>query len=273
MATRTPSPAARSAAPATRADVVRQVGVLVSAVLAIGGAFLGSGAFVGTPIADAAGGVLSADATPLAPASPAFSIWSVIYTGLAAYAVWQVLPGQRTDPRQRATGWWIALSMILNAAWVLAVQGDLLGLTVVVIVALLAVLCLIVVRLTRSRPRNLVDAVVVDGTIGLYLGWVSVATAANTAAVLASAGVDLPSDPTGVAVIAAVAVVGAALAWWSRGRLAIAAAQVWGLSWIAVGRLTGEPPSTPVGIAAIAAAAVIAVVAVVARLRRRDARR
>ncbi|MEE6273577.1 tryptophan-rich sensory protein [Georgenia sp. MJ206] len=260
---------ATSTSSAHRSDVARQVGVLVSAVLAIGGAFLGSGAFVGTPIAEAAGGVLSADATPLAPAGPAFSIWSVIYLGLIVLSVWQVLPGRRTDPRQRATGWWIAISMILNAIWVLAVQAELVGLTVVVILALLAALCLVIVRLGRERPRNAVDAVVVDGTMGLYLGWVSVATAANIAAVLADAGVDLPVDPTGVAVIAVLALVGAALAWWSRGRLAIAAAQAWGLSWIAAGRLNGEPPSTPVAIAAVAAAVVIVTTAAIARIRRR----
>ena len=32
-------------------------------------------------------------------------------------------------------------------------------------------------------PRNMLDALVTDGTIGLYLGWVIVATAANITAV------------------------------------------------------------------------------------------
>ena len=34
-------------------------------------------------------GLLSADSTHLAPASSAFMIWSVIYTGLGAYTLWQ----------------------------------------------------------------------------------------------------------------------------------------------------------------------------------------
>src|SRR5699024_3300325 len=137
--------------------------------------------------------------------SPAFSIWSVIYLGLIVLSVWQVLPGQRTDPRQRTTGWWIAVSMILNTLWILAVQADLIGLTLAVIVVLLAVLCLIIVRLGRARPRNLIAAVVLAGTMGLYLGWVSAATAANTAAVLADAGVARPADPTAIAVVVAIA--------------------------------------------------------------------
>ena len=43
----------------------------------------------------------------------------------------------------------------------------------------------------------------------------------------------------------------------------------WGLSWIAVGRCTGELESLPTGIAAIVAAALIAIATVVARLRDR----
>lgn len=73
-------------------DTVRQVVVVVSAVVAILGSFIGSGAAGGVPIQDAAGGALSASATPIAPAVPAFSIWSIIYLGLVAYAVWQLLP-------------------------------------------------------------------------------------------------------------------------------------------------------------------------------------
>jgi hypothetical protein len=90
---------------ASSRDTVRQLVVLLSALLAVAGAFVGSGAAGGTPIQDAAGGALSADATPIAPAGPAFSIWSVIYVGLLGYAIWQLLPAQKTSPRQRRLGW------------------------------------------------------------------------------------------------------------------------------------------------------------------------
>src|SRR5690625_1322140 len=50
--------------------------ITVSSVLiAIGLAYIGSGAAVGTPVSEAAGGALSADATPFAPDGPAFSIY------------------------------------------------------------------------------------------------------------------------------------------------------------------------------------------------------
>ena len=51
-----------------------KIGVVVSAVVAVVVSLLGSGAWIGTPIAEAAGGALSATSTLVAPAGPAFSI-------------------------------------------------------------------------------------------------------------------------------------------------------------------------------------------------------
>jgi hypothetical protein len=249
--------------PAGVADTVRQVVVLVTSVLAIVAAFIGSGAFVGTPIQEAAGGWLDADSTLIAPGQRAFSIWSVIYTGMLAYAIWQLLPAQRTDARHRRIGYAVAASLVLNALWIGVVQLDLLGLSLPVIVVLLAVLAWLFVQLRRMPPKNLVDTIVTDGSIGLYLGWVVVATAANATAVLAAAdfsGWGLSDETWAVIVIAAAAAVGVGLAVWGRGRIAPMLSLCWGLSWVAVARLTDEPESTTTGIAAIVAAAVVVVV-------------
>ena len=251
-------------------DRLRQIIVLISALLAIAGSFIGSGAAGGTPIAEASGGALSADATPVAPDGPAFAIWSVIYAGLLAYAVWQLLPAQTADPRHRRLGYPIALSLILNAAWILSVQFDLLWASVPVIVLLLLVL-IQAFRLTlASRPKNLVDSIVTDGTVGLYLGWVTIATAANVAAVLAAAGFTgfgISADVWGVLVIVVAGVIGTGLALYGRGRLAPSASLCWGIAWVAVGRLTGDHVSVPTAIAAILVVAVILLVTVAARLR------
>ena len=152
--------------PTTRGrDLARQIIILVSSVLAIIAAFIGSGAFFGTPIQEAAGGFLDADSTLTAPGTGAFRIWSVIYTGMLAYAIWQALPAQRHDPRQRI-GWWVAASLILNAVWIGVVQADLLYLSLPVIVLLLVVLCRIFVTLRRTAPKNRVEVVVATGPSG-----------------------------------------------------------------------------------------------------------
>lgn len=263
--------AVSSAQATDRRDRTRQVAVLLGSLLAVAGAFLGSGALGGTPIAEAAGGALSADATHLAPGSPAFSIWSVVYTGLVAGAVRQALPAQRRDPRQRRLGWWVLASMVLNAVWIGVVQAGAVALRVVVIVALLATLAVVLVRMGERPPSGRVERLVVDGTLGLYLGWVSVATAANVAAALASAGLTEPPggpDVWAVLVLAVVALLGLVVARYSGGRLGIALAMAWGLIWIAVARLTDEPSSPTTAVAAALAAGVVLGSAVLVRARR-----
>ncbi|GAB4100366.1 tryptophan-rich sensory protein [Sinomonas halotolerans] len=248
-----------------------------SALAALALAALGSGAFGGTPVQDAAGGYLSATATPLSPATRAFSIWSVIYAGLLAYAVWQLLPAARLSPRQRAVRPWAAASMLLNAAWLWASQAGSLPLTLMVMLVLLAVLCRLFALLLATPPASRTELVLADGTFGLYLGWISVATAANTAAAAAAAlGIrpgepspalpaGIPAEPAAVVVLAVGAAVGVALAL--TGRAAPLLSIAWGLAWIGVGRLAGEPAMPTVGAAAFAAAAVVLAAGLAVRLR------
>lgn len=254
-------------------DAIRQAVVLVGALLATFAGYWGSGAGGGRSQQEVGDGALSADATPVAPGEPAFGIWSVIYLGLVAYAVWQALPAQRDDARQRRTGWLVLASMVLNAAWIGVVQADLLAVSVLVIVVLLVVLLLVVARLGERATGGPVEAVVVDGTIGLYLGWVTVATVANAFAVAVAAGFDATSPAADVWAVVGLATAGAAgvgYAVWTRGRLAIGAAIAWGLVWVVVARTTGEPRSVPAAVAAGVAALVVVVATASARRRRPD---
>lgn len=255
----------------TTADRIRQSVVAVSAALAVVGSFIGSGAAGGTKIQDAAGGALSATSTPIAPDTPAFSIWSIIYLGLLAYAVWQFLPSQTTRPRHRLLGYWVSASLLLNAAWILVVQAGLLALSVIVILALLAVLARIFVIVVRTEPSGVADAIITDGTMGLYLGWVCVASAANITAALIGAGLGSADGAAAgvwaVVVLAVAAGIGLLLAVTGRGRIAPMLSLCWGLAWVAVGRFSGELVSVPAGVAALVAVVVVAVVTIVVRLR------
>lgn len=256
-------------------DRVRQGVVLAATAVAIVGSLVGSGAFGGTPIGDAAGGALSANATPIAPAVPAFAIWSPIYVGLVAYSIWQLLPRHMADRRQRLLGYPIAASLLLNAAWILSVQAGWLALSVLVIGLLLAVLAYAYRICILTEGTGRVEAVVVDGVVGLYLGWVCVATAANIASLLAVMGFSgwgLSADIWAVLVIDTSGIVGIALALRDRGRWAPTASLCWGLTWVAVARLSGELHSTPAAIAALASAAVVLLATLVGRWQRQKAR-
>lgn len=247
----------------TNTDRVRQVVVTLAEVFCVVGTLVGVGV-LGTRVQETAGGALSAEATRIAPAGPAFSIWSVIYLGLLAYTVWQWLPRNATSPRTRSTGWLAATSMVLNAAWLLVTQQGWIWVSVVVIVALAVVLGLLVRGLTQHPASDTIERVVVDGTFGLYLGWVAVASCANVTAAFVSSGVQPSagvSDVLAVVVLAVAAALGLILAATLGGRYAVAVAMAWGLGWIAVGRLTSEPDSTVTAVAAGIAAVVVLIAA------------
>lgn len=236
--------------------IVTAVAIAVAIVLA----FLGSGALGSTPINAAAGGALSADATPFAPAGPAFSIWSLIYLGLIAYAVYQVLPAQRASARHAALRIWVILSALLNAAWIGVVQAGSVLASEIVIIALLVVLIRLIAVLPEGVSTRTTDRLITDGTFGLYLGWVCVATTANTAALLRTTGL---STFTGwqlvsAGIVGVVTIIGLGLSLYTKGRIAPALAISWGLGWIAVARTSGEFESPLlVWAAAIAGAAVL----------------
>jgi len=247
-------------------DLVRQIVVIVAVVLMIVAAMVGVGLFGGTNVRDLHGGALDADATVLAPARPAFAIWSLIYLLTVLYAVWQALPSQRARVRQRSVGWWVAATAVLNGAWLLAAQFLDLFATVLGIVLLVAALAVTMRRLLVIPGVKAADVFLLDAAVGLHLGWVTLATVANITAWLKVVGPDSWSQyatPIGVVVLCLVGVLGIGIAGATRGRLAPALAMAWGLFWIGVARTAGEPASTAVAVTAWIVAVVIVAVAFV----------
>jgi hypothetical protein len=152
--------------------------------------------------------------------------------------------------------------MVLNAGWLLVTQQGWIWLSVLVIASLALTLGLLVARLSESNASSTAEKVIVDGTFGLYLGWVTVAACANVTAALVDSGVDLGATANQLAAVVVVLVamgVGVLLAVRLGGRWAVAAAMSWGLGWIAIGRLSDEPRSLVTGLAAGFAAIVLLV--------------
>ena len=253
------------AAASTGLDLARQIAVISALGFTLVAVLVGVGALGGTEVENSQGGQLSDQGSYLAPAGPAFSIWSVIYAGLVAYVIWQALPSQRASVRQRAIGWWIALTIVLNGLWLVAAQLLTIEWTVVIIFLLLIALCITfrISVVTRTPRAGFLDALLIDGVTGLHLGWVTLATVANTSAWLTGIVPESWGDAAsawGIAVLAVVAVIGLGIAWASGWRVAPGIALAWGLSWLAVGRLTGDPPNQAIGIAAIVVAVIVLIV-------------
>lgn len=238
--------------------------VTLAALLWIGGTTIGTGLIGGGGVASQGDGLFSDSATLIAPSGPAFSIWSVVYLGLAGYVVWQWLPATNDSRWAGATRLPAAAAIALNGLWLLVVFAGWVGLSVIVMGGIVLSLGM-VLRRTATLPRESLAADVwVSATYGLYLGWICVATCANIASWLVGLGVD-PATSTSAWITVAVLVAVLAIVAWLLSRTAqpvvrgaLAATATWGVAWTAVGRLTGELRSDLVGYAALLTAVLLA---------------
>jgi len=119
------------------------------------------------------------------PAGYVFSIWGLIYIGLIAYAIYQALPAQRENPRLRRIGWWVVLGSLANTAWIFLWHYEVFPLTILAMLLLLLTLIITYVILGVNRVKvSTGERFAVHVPFSIYLGWITVATVANAAALL-----------------------------------------------------------------------------------------
>ncbi|MBG0787124.1 MAG: tryptophan-rich sensory protein [Anaerolineaceae bacterium] len=127
------------------------------------------------------------DAYPIlfVPAGYVFSIWGLIYLGLAAFAVYSVTKMGLADPRVDAVAGWVVASNLFNFVWIFLWHYEQFPLTLVAMSGLLVSLLTIYVKLRVGlEKRSWQGKLLVDTPFGIYLGWVTVATVANISQVL-----------------------------------------------------------------------------------------
>jgi len=111
------------------------------------------------------------------PAGYVFSIWGLIYIGLIAFAIYQLL---WNNARLDRIGYWFIVSCAANILWLFLWHYNLFVLTLLAMLTLLASLIIIYLRLNISRQRApAIERWMVDAPFSLYLGWITVATIAN----------------------------------------------------------------------------------------------
>ena len=114
------------------------------------------------------------------PAGYVFAIWFFIFVGWIAFAVYQFLPAQKESPRLRNLGYLFAISGLFNAAWLVCWHYNFFGLSVLVMLTLLALLIASYLKLNIGlTPVTTAERWSVDVPLSVYLGWISVATVAN----------------------------------------------------------------------------------------------
>jgi hypothetical protein len=168
--------------------------------------------------------------TVITPAGYAFSIWSLIYLGLAIFTIYQLLPGNLSRFGGLRTVY--IASCVLNCAWIYFWHHDRTGICLVLIAALAATLIYIVSQLEVAVTA--MEKVFVKGTFGLYAGWVTVAAMVNLFVYFAS--VQMPAAESVilgiVAVIAATAF--AIVVTWRFTNFVYPLAVAWALTAIAI---------------------------------------
>lgn len=119
------------------------------------------------------------------PAGVTFAIWGLIYVALILF-VGRQFYARTNDKREeeavtQAIGWWFFATCLFNAGWIFAWHYRQVGLSVLIMLALLTSLIVIYQRI-KVLPSPARWAT--HWPFSLYLGWITVATIANITAFL-----------------------------------------------------------------------------------------
>jgi benzodiazapine receptor len=196
------------------------------------------------------------------PAGYVFSIWGLIYLGLIAFAVYQVLPAQRDNLRLRSIGYLFALSCVANIAWIFLWHYEIFLLTLVAMLALLLLLIAIYLRLDIGRDQvSTAEKWLVHVPFSIYLGWITVATIANVTSLLDYlnwSGWGISPEAWTVIMLVAGLVIASAVSL-TRGDVAYMLVIVWAFAGIAVKHADTPVVATAAWVTAVLAALMLVV--------------
>jgi hypothetical protein len=167
-------------------DIIRQILVVVTFIFTI----TANGLANALPLnGQSTGEISDSFQVVFVPAGYVFSIWGLIYLLLAGFTVYQALPAQRENETMRRIGFLVALSNLLNGAWIFFWHYNLYSWSMVIMLGLLATLIAIYLRLGIGYQKSTTaEKWLVSIPFSVYLGWITVATIANATALLKYSG-------------------------------------------------------------------------------------
>ncbi|HEY9898656.1 MAG TPA: hypothetical protein V6D00_05695 [Pantanalinema sp.] len=191
----------------------------------------------------------------LDPAPYAFSIWGLIFLGLGAYAAYQWIPIHPRGARLAETRAPMLVSMACGALWPVAIAYEQMPLAMGLVIGMLAGAAFAYRRFQGEQAKGVAQRLCVSWPLGLYLGWLSIATVLSVTGVMTDEmGVRsflLPPVAWAALAILAMGGLGAAMGFLNRD-WAFDAALVWGLVAIA-----GEQRTPPIGWAVVFAVGLV----------------
>lgn len=217
-----------------------------------------------------------------APAGVTFSIWSVIYTLLLLFVIYQWLPPKPksllADPpiARKIRGVFI-LTSICNSLWIFAWQYFYVGLSVIIMLVFLVSLIYGSVLLARTKKTKL-DYWLIRLPFSVYFGWITIATIADIIAFFVDKKLAFINDHQ-VGWTIAILIVGLAIivfTTWFNLDIAYGITTIWGYAGIlikhqaATDGFNGKYPSIMTTV--VVCLVVIAIACVVAAFRLRGQR-
>ena len=184
------------------------------------------------------------------PADYVFGIWSLIYLGLIATAIYQALPTAGAERAVQRLGIWWAVTGALNVAWISLFSFGQFALALLVMVIFLITLIAIGERVRggtrrgrgRADPSPLAEQAFLIWPQDIYLAWISVALIANSfqfAQAVQWSGFGIAESTWAVTMMLVATLLGVTMAW-ARGNWLFAAS--------ARGTRRSRPsPTPPVG--------------------------
>src|ERR1044072_6741469 len=118
--------------------------------------------------------------TLVTPAGYGFSIWRLIYFGMLVFSIYQTLP--KNSERYRGIRSLYIVSCAANCAWIYFWHREEVVLCLLIILALLASLLFINIKLKNSETNG--QLWLAKAPCGIYFGWVTVASIVNFVVVL-----------------------------------------------------------------------------------------
>lgn len=124
------------------------------------------------------------------PAGYVFSIWAIIYTGLGAFVIYAVNKNQIDNKLINQVGPWFIINSLVNMAWLVVWLNELWWVSLVLMLAILATLIIVYLKLNAHLEEvSKKDFWFILAPFSVYLGWISVATIANTSVILVVNGI------------------------------------------------------------------------------------
>lgn len=246
-------------------SVIDRVGNLAAFVTVI----IVNGLASGLPLGGQTTGEISAKYPSLfTPAGFTFAIWGLIYLSLAAFVIYQALPGQRNSQTiAKITPLFVA-NCLANAAWIFAWHYDLLWLSLLLMVVTLLTLVQIYRLLSAAgKPASVTEWLFLRLPFALYTGWITVATIANISVLQTANGWDeagLSAVDWTLLKLALAGAIGATVILRARD-----IAYVLVIAWAAFG-IASKQVATPEVVGAATTLSVLAVILAVAEVLRKQ---